>query len=137
VRTDLLVALAGQFEVESVNRRYRGKRTDSLFGGPDAAIVALLGKGLALLSPDKLQLRLVGMKSEELYLVESALVAFTQGLVWENGRLPSESDRDLDIVHLRGSGRVILGTTCRWCASRASASCSRSEQGAGTSARRR
>lgn len=110
VRTDLLVALAGQFEIETVNRRYRGKRTDSLFGGPDAAMVALLGRGLALLHPEKLALRVVSLKSEELYLVESALLAFTQGLVWENGRLPSESDRDLDIVHLRGSGRVVLGT---------------------------
>jgi uncharacterized protein (AIM24 family) len=110
VRTDMLVALAGQFEVEPVNRRYRGKRTDSLFGGPDAAIVALLGKGLALLLPKDLSVRLLTLKSEELYLVESALLAFTQGLVWENGRLPSESDRDLDIVHLRGSGRLVVGT---------------------------
>jgi uncharacterized protein (AIM24 family) len=37
-------------------------------------------------------------------------VGFTSGLVWENGRLPSEADRDLDIVHLRGSGRVVLGS---------------------------
>lgn len=110
VRTDLLVALAGQFEIETVNRRYRGKRTDSLFGGPEAAIVALLGRGLALLHPEKLALRVVSLKSEELYLVEAALLAFSQGLVWENGRLPSETDRDLDIVHLRGSGRVVLGT---------------------------
>jgi uncharacterized protein (AIM24 family) len=110
VRTDMLVALGGQFEIETVNRRYRGKRTDSLFGGPDAAIVAILGRGLALLHPDELAIRLVTLKSEELYLVEGALLAFTQGLVWENGRLPSETDRDLDIVHLRGSGRVVLGT---------------------------
>lgn len=110
VRTDLLVALSGQFEIEPVNRRYRGKRTDSLFGGAEGAIAALLGKGLALLHPDKLNPRLLSLKNEELYLVESALLAFTQGLVWENGRLPSEADRDLDIVHLRGSGRLVLGS---------------------------
>ena len=110
VRTDLLVALCGQFEIEPVNRRYRGKRTDSLFGGVEGAIAALLGKGLALLHPDKLNPRLLSLKNEELYLVESALLAFTQGLVWENGRLPSEADRDLDIVHLRGSGRLVLGS---------------------------
>ncbi len=110
VRTDLLVALTGQFEIEPVNRRYRGKRTDSLFGGVDGAIAALLGRGLALLHPDKLVPRLLALKNEELYLVESALLAFTQGLVWENGRLPSEADRDLDIVHLRGSGRLVVGS---------------------------
>ncbi len=110
VRTDLLVALTGQFEIEPVNRRYRGKRTDSLFGGVDSAIAALLGRGLALLHADKLHPRLLTLKNEEIYLVESALLAFTQGLVWENGRLPSEADRDLDIVHLRGSGRLVFGS---------------------------
>ncbi|MBI1948361.1 MAG: tetratricopeptide repeat protein [Deltaproteobacteria bacterium] len=110
VRTDLLAALSGQFEIEPVNRRYRGKRTDSLFGGVDGAIAALLGRGLALLHPDKLHPRLLALKNEELYLVESALLAFTQGLVWENGRLPSEADRDLDIVHLRGTGKLVLGS---------------------------
>jgi uncharacterized protein (AIM24 family) len=110
VRTDLVVALAGAFEIEPVHRRYRGKRTDSLFGGADQPLIALLGKGMAYLAPDKLSLRLVALKNEEIYLVEGSLVAFSQGLVWENGRLPSETDRDLDIVHLRGSGRMLLGT---------------------------
>ena len=110
IRTDLLVGLTGQFEIEPVNRRYRGKRTDSLFGGVEGAIAALLGRGLALLHPDKLHPRFLALKNEELYLVESALLAFTQGLVWENGRLPSEADRDLDIVHLRGSGKLVLGS---------------------------
>ena len=110
VRTDLLIAFAGQFNMEPVHRRYRGKRTDSLFGGPDAGIVALLGTGLALLLPSEREILLLSLRSEELYLVEGSLLAFTQGLVWENGRLPSASDRDLDIVHLRGSGRLAIGT---------------------------
>jgi uncharacterized protein (AIM24 family) len=110
VRTDLVAALSGTFEIEPVNRRYRGKRTDSLFGGTESPIVALLGKGTAFLAPEELALRHLVLKNEEIYLVEGSLLAFTQGLVWENGRLPSESDRDLDIVHLRGSGRIVLGT---------------------------
>ena len=110
VRTDILVSLAGSFEVEPVNRRYRGKRTESLFGGNDSAVVALMGKGLAVIDPGKLEVAAITLKQEEIFLVEGVLLAFSSGLVWENGRLPSETDKDLDIVHLRGSGQVLLAT---------------------------
>lgn len=110
VRTDLLAGLSGAFEVEVVNRRYRGKRTDSLFGGAEAAVVALMGNGFALLGLGEQTATALSMQNEEIYLVESGVVGFSAGLVWENGRLPSEADKDLDIVHLRGSGRVVLGT---------------------------
>jgi hypothetical protein len=110
VRTDLITSVSGAFELEVVNRRYRGKRTDSLFGGTDAAIVALMGRGSAVLHLGELLPTALTLTSEEVYLVESAVMSFSSGLIWENGRLPSESDRDLDIVHLRGSGRVIVGT---------------------------
>jgi len=109
VRTDLVAALSGAFEIEVVNRRYRGKRTDSLFGGADAAVVAVMGKGFCILQLGELVPTSITLTSEELYLVESGVVAFSAGLVWENGRLPSEADKDLDIVHLRGSGRVVIG----------------------------
>lgn len=112
VRTDLLGALSGAFELEVVNRRYRGKRTDSLFGGTDAAVIAVMGRGFAVLQlGDELIPTALTLTSEEVYLVETGVLAFSAGLVWENGRLPSEADRDLDIVHLRGSGRVVVGAT--------------------------
>ena len=111
-RTDLLAGFTGSFELEVVHRRYRGKRTDSLFGGTDAALVALSGRGMAVLhvTPSDLSITSLSLANDELYLLESSVVAFSAGLVWENGRLPSDSDKDLDIVHLRGSGRVLLGT---------------------------
>ncbi|HEY1097555.1 MAG TPA: hypothetical protein VGF99_01450, partial [Myxococcota bacterium] len=110
VRTDLLASLSGAFEIEVVNRRYRGKRTDSLFGGADAAVVALMGKGSCMLTLGELVPTSLSLASEEIYLVENAVLGFSAGLVWENGRLPSEADRDLDIVHLRGSGKIVLGS---------------------------
>jgi uncharacterized protein (AIM24 family) len=110
VRSDLLVGVVGGLEVEVVHRRYRGRRTDSLFGGGEAPLVGLSGHGFALLSLGDQRATAVTLHHEELYLVENAVVAFGNGLVWENGRLPSESDRDLDIVHLRGDGRVVLGS---------------------------
>lgn len=109
VRTDLIGALSGAFEIEVVNRRYRGKRTDSLFGGAEAAVVAVMGRGHAVLQLGELVPTALTLTSEEVYLVEGCVLSFSAGLVWENGRLPSEADRDLDIVHLRGSGRVVVG----------------------------
>ena len=110
VRTDLLVSLAGDFEVEPLNRRYRGRRTDSLFGGSHAPMIAVLGEGLSWLDPGDREVTLLKLANEELYLVEAAVLAFSSGLVWENGRLPDEDGRDLDIVHLRGTGAVVVGT---------------------------
>jgi hypothetical protein len=109
VRTDLLGSLTGAFEIEAVNRRYRGKRTDSLFGGAEAAMVAVMGRGHAVLQLGDLVPTSLTLTSDDVYLVEGGVLSFSAGLVWENGRLPSETDRDLDIVHLRGSGRVVVG----------------------------
>jgi hypothetical protein len=110
VRSDLLLGLSGSFAVEVVHRRYRGKKTDSVFGGADAAIAGLSGKGFAVVALGELLATSVKLAQEELYLVEAGVVGFSSGLSWENGRLPSEIDRDLDIVHLRGTGHVVLAT---------------------------
>ena len=109
LRTDLLVSLCGQFEVEPLNRRYRGRRTDSLFGGNQSPMVAIMGNGMAVFDPGDMDVTILDLANEELYLVEGALASFSAGLVWENGRLPSEGGPDLDIVHLRGTGSVVLG----------------------------
>jgi len=108
LRTDLMVALTGELEVEPVNRRYRGRRTDSFFGGPKAALSAAMGRGTALLDVKGREITTLRLDGEDVYLLEGAIVAFTDGIVWENGRLPGESGDDLDIVHLRGDGRIIL-----------------------------
>ncbi len=110
LRTDLLVGLRGSFEVEPVYRRYRGRRTDSFFGGGKSPLAAALGDGRAWLDAAGAEVTVLSLADEELYLVEGTLLAFSSGLVWENGRLPEPGGRDLDIVHLRGSGRVVLQT---------------------------
>jgi uncharacterized protein (AIM24 family)/predicted negative regulator of RcsB-dependent stress response len=112
LRTDRLVGLRGQFEVEPLNRRYRGRRTDSLFGGNKTPMVAALGEGVGWLDAGTEHVVILSLDSEELYLIEGALLAFSSGLAWENGRLPADIGRemDLDIVHLRGSGLAIVTT---------------------------
>jgi len=110
IRSDLLASLSGQFEIEPLNRRYRGRRTDTLFGGEQAPMIAVMGEGKCILDPGDLDVTALDLDNDELYLLEGSLIAFTSGLVWENGRLPSEDGDDLDIVHLRGDGSVLFGT---------------------------
>ncbi len=109
-RTDHIVCLTGELEVEPINRRYRGRRTDSLFGGNEAPLCAAMGRGTAALTPKPEHVRTIELHNEDLYLVENNLLAFSDGLVWENGRLPADDGDDLDIVHLRGTGQVHLMT---------------------------
>ncbi|MCP4499727.1 MAG: tetratricopeptide repeat protein [Deltaproteobacteria bacterium] len=110
VRSDLLASLSGQFEIEPCNRRYRGRRTDTLFGGENAPMIALMGNGMCILDPGELEMTVLDLDNEELYLLEDSLISFSSGLVWENGRLPADEGNDLDIVHLRGDGNVVFGT---------------------------
>jgi uncharacterized protein (AIM24 family) len=71
-----------------------------------ATLVGLAGA--AWLDPGGREITVLELKDEEVYLVETALLAFGAGLAWENGRLPEESGADLDIVHLRGAGLIAL-----------------------------
>jgi Tetratricopeptide repeat/Mitochondrial biogenesis AIM24 len=109
-QVDRLLASRGVTGSEPIHRRYRGKRTDSVFGGVESAMIACRGSGALWLDTSKIVGELFHLQNEELYALESAVVAFSSGLAWENGRLPAENDRDLDIVHLRGQGRVLIGT---------------------------
>lgn len=108
LRSGSLLGLRGTFELEPVPRRYRGKRTDSPFGGNEGAFVVALGDGVAWLDAASRGARVLDLDADELYLLERAVLAFSGGLVWDNGRLPEEGHSDLDIVHLSGTGRVAL-----------------------------
>jgi uncharacterized protein (AIM24 family) len=44
------------------------------------------------------------------YFREDAVFALEEAVVFENGRVPSRHSRDLDLVHLRGRGRLLLRT---------------------------
>lgn len=110
LRSDRLVSLSGNFEIEPLHRRYRGRRTDSLFGGTQSPLISILGEGEVWLDAREGHVQLLRLDNEELYLTESVVLGFTSGLVWENGRLPDEQGADLDVVHLRGTGTLALLT---------------------------
>lgn len=111
VRSDLVVSLSGDLKSEVVYRRYQGESTDGYFGGETQGMWEIQGLGLAYLDVSQVELTQLYLTKENLYLLESALVAFGVGFRFENGRLPDEDGDDLDLVQIEGSGFVALGTS--------------------------
>ena len=110
VRSDLVVSLSGDLKSAVVYREYQGERTDGFFGGETQGIWEIQGLGLAYLDVSELELTQLYLTKENIYLLESALVAFGVGFSYENGRLPDEDGEDLDLVQIEGSGFIALGT---------------------------
>jgi uncharacterized protein (AIM24 family) len=45
-----------------------------------------------------------------IYLVESVIFAYQEGIDWENGRIHGEGSEDLNLVQFKGKGIVALAT---------------------------
>ncbi|RKH68627.1 AIM24 family protein, partial [Corallococcus aberystwythensis] len=107
-----LVAVRGQVTFEPEMKRFRGRATDKPFGEGDQAMVRARGQGTLHLEPvSGRQLVAVALDDESVYLRDACVFAFEEPVVFENGRVPSEQAQDLDLVHLRGQGRVLLSLT--------------------------
>ncbi|NOK07716.1 tetratricopeptide repeat protein [Corallococcus exercitus] len=108
-RLEGLVAVRGQVTFQPEMKRFRGRATDKPFGEGDQAMVRARGQGTLHLEPSSgRQLVPVVLDDESVYLRDACVFAFEEPVVFENGRVPSELAQDLDLVHLRGQGRVLL-----------------------------
>jgi uncharacterized protein (AIM24 family) len=67
------------------------------------------GKGVLFLEPpERRTFAAVDLGDESAYLRDECVFAFEEPVMFENGRVPSDVAADLDLVHLRGQGRVLL-----------------------------
>ena len=103
-----LVAQSGQLELAPQNRRYRGRTSDMPFGEGEAQLMRVSGKGRLVVQVPGRTLVSVELDDESAYLLESVVFAFEEPLAFENGRVASDEAPDLDLVRLRGKGRVLL-----------------------------
>ncbi|MBN8228237.1 tetratricopeptide repeat protein [Corallococcus macrosporus] len=111
-RLEGLAAVRGQVAFQPEMKRFRGRATDKPFGEGDQAMVRARGQGTLHLEPlTGRQLVPVVLDDESVYLRDACVFAFEEPVVFENGRVPSELAQDLDLVHLRGQGRVLLSLT--------------------------
>jgi uncharacterized protein (AIM24 family) len=90
-------------------KRFRGRATDKPFGeGPDR-VHRLSGEGLVVLHGGGRRFTVLDLGGETGYFREAVVFGFEEPIGFENGRVASTAG-DLDLVHLRGRGRIVLRT---------------------------
>lgn len=115
VRLDGVLAVRGTLGLEPMKKRFRGRQTDKPFGEPPRQIHRASGAGQLIVSarpdgPESQRLfTALRLAEEQLYAIEGSLFAFEESLLFENGRVPGKP-QDLQLVHLRGVGQLLLAT---------------------------
>jgi uncharacterized protein (AIM24 family) len=89
-------------------KRFRGRATDKSFGKGPRRLMRLTGSGVVWVGAPGHRLRVVELEDGAAYFAEDALFGFEEPLTFENGRLPGKAAADLNLVHLRGRGQVLL-----------------------------
>ncbi|MHB8874964.1 MAG: tetratricopeptide repeat protein [Myxococcaceae bacterium] len=107
-RLDGLVAWTGSMAFVPERKRFRGKATEKPFGEGAARMTRVTGNGVALVEASDRTFLPVDLDDESGYFREAVVFAFEEAVAFENGRVPSEVPPDLDLVHLRGKGKVLL-----------------------------
>jgi uncharacterized protein (AIM24 family) len=115
VRGELLCRLAGlaawrgELAFAGEVKRFRGRATDKPFGEPPEQMHRVVGQGLVVLRAAGRRFTVLELGGEAGYFREAVVFGFQEEVSFENGRLPSPSG-GLDLVHLRGRGRLVLVT---------------------------
>jgi uncharacterized protein (AIM24 family) len=110
VRGRGLAAVRGAVRLVPEMKRFRGRATEKPFGeGPDRVLRAS-GEGALLFRAGSRRLAAVDLGGESGYFREEVVLGFEDQLAFENGRVASRLGTDLNLVHLRGRGRLLLAT---------------------------
>lgn len=108
-RLDGLVAFTGQVAFTPEMKRFRGRTTDKPFGEGSRRMVRASGRGVLFIEPaERRTFTAVDLGEESAYFRDECVFAFEEPVMFENGRVPSDVAPDLDLVHLRGNGKVLL-----------------------------
>jgi uncharacterized protein (AIM24 family) len=108
-RMEGLVAFTGQLTFKPEMKRFRGRTTDKPFGEGSMRVVRAVGRGTLFIEPgEQITFQAVDLGDESAYFRDECVFAFEEPVMFENGRVPSDVAPDLDLVHLRGNGKVLL-----------------------------
>ncbi|HEX8537302.1 MAG TPA: tetratricopeptide repeat protein, partial [Cystobacter sp.] len=108
-RLEGLVAFSGQLEFEPERKRFRGRATDEPFGEGPARFTRASGRGVLFLeAAEGHSFLATELGDAGVYVREECVFAFEEVVAFENGKVPSDVPPDLDLVYLRGQGRVVL-----------------------------
>ncbi|WNG27898.1 tetratricopeptide repeat protein [Cystobacter fuscus] len=108
-RLEGLVAFSGQLEFEPERKRFRGRATDEPFGQGSARFTRASGRGVLFLeAAEGHSFLATDLGDTGVYVREECVFAFEEVVAFENGKVPSDVPPDLELVYLRGQGRVVL-----------------------------
>jgi len=110
VRGRGLAAVRGSVRLAPEMKRFRGRATDKPFGEGADQMLRASGEGALLFPAGDRRLTSVALDGEAGYFREEAVFGFEDQLAFENGRVASRLGADLNLVHLRGRGRLLLAT---------------------------
>jgi uncharacterized protein (AIM24 family) len=109
VRLAGLLAVRGAVEAEPEVKRFRGRPTEKPFGTGAGRFHLVRGEGTLLFAPGERRFTALQL-ADGAFLREEALFALDSELAFENGRVPSSGSEELNLVHVRGRGAVLLCT---------------------------
>jgi Flp pilus assembly protein TadD/uncharacterized protein (AIM24 family) len=109
-RIDGLFAVRGAVSALPEVKRFRGKLTEKPFGSGRDRMNRMAGEGALFFRTGGWVFTVVDLAGDAGYFREGAVFALEEAVIFENGRVPSRHSRDLDLVHLRGRGRMLLRT---------------------------
>jgi uncharacterized protein (AIM24 family) len=109
-RAEGLLASQGDVQLAAEPKRFRGKATEKPFGAGARTVLRASGEGALLYARGAARLTVLALEGDAAYFREEAVFAFDGAMGFENGRVASAVGPDLDLVHLRGDGAVVLET---------------------------
>lgn len=108
-----LLAVIGNVQLTPELKRFRGQTTDKRFGDGQKRVLRASGKGTLVFRAPEGHLSPLDLNDESGYFREDVVFGFEETVTFENGRVTSSNLQDVDLVHLRGTGRALLLTRGR------------------------
>jgi uncharacterized protein (AIM24 family) len=109
-RAEGLLASRGPVRLAPEMKRFRGRATEKPFGAGARAVLRASGEGALLYASGAGRFTVLALEGAAAYFREEAVFAFDGAIAFENGRVASTAGGDLDLIHLRGEGAVVLET---------------------------
>src|SRR5713226_3929698 len=103
-----LVAYCGNLGFGAERKRFRDRTTGRWFGEGEGRMVRAQGEGTLLFRMGEKVFVPIDLCGDSAYLREETVFALENSLGFENGRLPAPFAADLDLVHVRGKGVLLL-----------------------------
>jgi uncharacterized protein (AIM24 family) len=109
VRLAGLLAVRGTVEAEPEVKRFRGRQTEKAFGEAASRLHRVHGDGVLLFAAGDRRFTPLRL-DDSAFFREEAVFGIEDPVAFENGRVPSSGSGELNLVHVRGQGTVLLVT---------------------------